>query len=173
MKNRYHPAELISPSLNRLSHHQTDQIERLIDDVFKSTAPHMILLAAHSGTLLSSRTGSLEVDASIIASLAAGQLQANNQLMSILDGERDSYVFIREGLHSNLFLAEAGPHLFILVVTTNQQPIGWVRIQIQKAATQLCQILEMPDESSDSNPLSHNPVFAESLDNALKDIWSE
>ncbi|MPM16331.1 hypothetical protein SDC9_62709 [bioreactor metagenome] len=152
---------------------QESAIQNLIDELARRTQSKLVMVTDSAGDPILHK-GELEAKQKMaLGALLAGDLAASQETAKVI-GQYDSYqLIIREGVESNLFIAEAGKQLILLCLIPASTPLGWSRLLVKEASQQIASIVVTPEELIDSLDLGLNDDFlADKYGDSLSSIWN-
>ena len=125
----------------------------------RSTA---VLLIDTSGQLIASAGGTNGLDATPLASLAAGSIAAAGALAQLLGEKEFSFVFY-DGERKRLHLSLIGSRAILLVLLDQNSAVALVRIQVKKFSREIedifKQLSERPERvGKEGGPLSKSTI---------------
>jgi predicted regulator of Ras-like GTPase activity (Roadblock/LC7/MglB family) len=149
-------------------------IDLVLTDLVHAIPAHFVLLTDVTGQIISARGERDHANLVALASLAAGDLAASQEIAR-LTGEYQHYqMILREGQKTHTFILGAGSYLVLLVQVLSNVPLGWARMLIQEAARRLADIVVMtPEEIERSDPALSQEDLPDLFGSALEDLWSE
>lgn len=158
-----------------LSPLQEKALEAVLIQLAAKSSAGLVLLATRTGHLISRRGTRREVDAAALASLVAADLAASTQITDLVDASEAHTLILREGERTTMLIAEAGPALVLLVVTSRDVPLGWIRMLVQGAAQRMAEITRPAPGRSVPAIASLLPggEFADLVGQAIDDLWTE
>lgn len=155
---------------------QDRAIEEVLSELVTEIPAHLVLLTDTGGQLVSLKGDRSNVDPVALGALVAGELAASQEIGRLTGEYQDYQMIIREGQQAHLFIAEAGPHLVMLVKVPHGVPLGWARMLILRAARRLAEILDQMPEEDQQQPAfasEEGDNLAELIGGALDELWTE
>lgn len=162
---------------------QAAEFERLLTQLLQTTPAQFVMLADVAGQVILAKGEHSNANLVMLGSLVAGDLAASQEIARLTGEYQDYQIILREGQHSNSFIAEASSHLALLVQADKSVPMGWARMLIVKTARQLAntmrqaapsaiQIEEMKQEAALTLGDAEDDL-ADLVGDALDDMWGE
>ncbi|MEW6720975.1 MAG: roadblock/LC7 domain-containing protein [Thermodesulfobacteriota bacterium] len=106
-----------------------------------------VFLVEKNGTLLASTGEAQGVDATALASLAAGNIAATGGLANLI-GEKEFSILFHEGERDNMHISVVGDRLILVVIFDRRSSVGLVRLRVRRASQELAQILAAVEENA-------------------------
>ena len=106
-----------------------------------------VYMIEKSGQPLASAGETAEVDATALASLAAGNVAATEGLASLVSEKEFSSLFL-EGERQNILITLVAGKAVLLVLFNETSSLGLVRLRVRRATTELATILEAVGKKS-------------------------
>ena len=146
-----------------------DVISRLRSDANAK----LVFLVDKNGQQIASH-GEMDVDATSLASLTAGNVAATDGLARLI-GEKEFSILFHEGERDNLHISVVGQRVILVVVFDERSSLGLVRLRVKKASQELLEIFEELDahvraQAADS---SYESPFAEITDDDIDSLFSD
>ncbi len=115
-----------------------------------------------------------EIDATALASLAAGNVAATEGLAHLV-GEKEFYSLFHEGERQNILITLVGGRVILLVVFNESSSLGLVRLRVRKATTELAAILDKVRDKSAASVATGNQdsPFAEITDEDIDNLFAD
>ncbi len=176
MADRYFPEQHALRGRVVIFAEQDRAIEEVLAELVTEIPAHLVLLTDTGGQLVSLRGDRTNVDPVALGALVAGELAASQEIGRLTGEYQDYQLIIREGQQANLFIAEAGPYLVMLVKVPHGVPLGWARMLILRAARRLAEIVtQPPPEAEPEQALApeEESDLAELIGDALDELWTE
>ncbi len=158
---------------------QAEAIDQISTELMKKVPAHFLLLADVTGQIITARGEQEQIDLVALGSLVAGDLAASQEIARLTGEYQDYQMVLREGQKMHSFIVEAGLHLALMVQVSNEVPLGWARMIIQKTARHLAELLDSPAEEAEHHHLTESlPEFEQEelsalFNDALDELWSE
>lgn len=146
-----------------------DVITRLRDDANAK----LVFLVDKNGQQLASH-GDMEVDATSLASLTAGNVAATDGLARLI-GEKEFSILFHEGERDNLHISVVGGRVILVVVFDERSSLGLVRLRVKKASQELVEIFDDADAQAreQASEGSFASPFAEITDDDIDSLFSD
>lgn len=153
------------------AHYQV--IDRLLTELIQKALANFVMLTDVTGQVVAAKGDQAQVDLIALGSLMAGDLAASQEI-GRLTGEYQNYqLILREGQQIHTLISEAGSHLALLALVSQQVPLGWVRMLIRQTAQHLAEITMMPAPEVEPFDPDIKDDLSRLLSDALDDIWQE
>ncbi len=155
---------------------QQENIEQALTEAARKLPAHLLMLVDVTGQLISAKGEQSQINLVALGSLVAGDLAASQEIARLTGQYQDYQMVLREGQQTHTFILEAGHHLALLVQVSNDVPLGWARVLIQKVAHQLADIIANPPLEDEEQQFDLNLDQADLPDlfsNALDEMWKE
>jgi predicted regulator of Ras-like GTPase activity (Roadblock/LC7/MglB family) len=157
---------------------QDKAIAEVLAELRQKLPAHFLLLTDVTGQVISARGDQNQIDLVVLGSLVAGDLAASQEIARLTGEYQDYQMVLREGQKTHTFIIEAGHHLALLVQVSNEVPLGWARMLIQKVARHLADIIALPpeEEVTDQAPPDlgvDQEDLPDLFDEALAEMWQE
>ncbi len=157
---------------------QVQAIDKVLDKAYETCPAQFILLTDVSGQLISLLGKREKLDPVALSSLIAGDMAASQEVAKIIGQYQHCQLIVREGLGSNIFVAEAGESLILFVLVEKDVPLGWVRLIINETSNKLAEIMTTHDQEEEEvqtiKKQENEPEdLTNWLDNALNSLWTE
>jgi predicted regulator of Ras-like GTPase activity (Roadblock/LC7/MglB family) len=177
MKNRQINGSLYLRSGLAIYPAQQETIDQTLTELVQKLPAHFLLLADVTGQVVSTRGEQRQIDLVGLASLVAGDLAASQEIARLTGQYQDYQMVLREGAKTHTFIIEAGHYLALLVQVSNEVPLGWARMLIQKTAQQLAEIIANPPEQEIEEEQFDLGLDQDNLPDlfgdALDEMWKE
>ena len=147
-----------------------DVIGRLRDDANSK----LVFLVDKNGQQIASQ-GEMDVDATSLASLTAGNVAATDGLARLI-GEKEFSILFHEGERDNLHISVVGGRVILVVVFDERSSLGLVRLRVKKASQELVEIFDEIDAQAKSQAAgdgSFESPFAEITDDDIDSLFSD
>lgn len=146
-----------------------DVIARLRNDANSK----LVFLVDKNGQQIASH-GEMEVDATSLASLTAGNVAATDGLARLI-GEKEFSILFHEGERDNLHISVVGQRVILVVVFDERSSLGLVRLRVKKASQELVEIFEEMEASAKqaTADASFESPFAEITDDDIDSLFSD
>lgn len=152
---------------------QDRQLDQELADLVQDMPANFALLTDSSGQVIGFRGNRGKMDLVALGSLVAGDLAASQAIAQIIREHQDYQLVLRQGQSCNLFLAEAGRHLILLVQAPSEVPLGWSRMLVIETARHLDEILATPPDEDELYTPAIEPDGLQGLvGQALDDLWA-
>ncbi|MFN8389535.1 MAG: roadblock/LC7 domain-containing protein [Bdellovibrionota bacterium] len=141
-------AELLSDGTKRicLSRNQFEKIGEALRAFYQKSKCGAILLADSSGMLIA-HSGTLDASAkALLATLAAGNYAATNEMARLVGEEAGFKVHFLEGAKNSVYVTGVDDNYFLVVVFGQTTTFGMVRLMTAKVAEQVLAGLNLPAE---------------------------
>jgi predicted regulator of Ras-like GTPase activity (Roadblock/LC7/MglB family) len=158
------------------SHEQA--FDRILTELVQRLPAHFVLLTDVAGQIVVSKGDHEKINLVALGSLMAGDLAASQEIARLTGEYQDYQIILREGQSSHTLISEASNYLALLVQITNDVPLGWARMCVQKACRDLALKLaesdhlgieEAPLEIMTESDADLSDLFSQALD----DLWQE
>lgn len=153
---------------------QSQQLEELLAQLQQKIPANLILLVDITGQVVLAKGDVGSTNLVMLGSLVAGDLAASQEIARLTGEYQDFQIVLREGQESHIFIAEAGPHMAMLIQVSNDVPLGWARMLIRRSGQEIATILSVQHEEE---PEWDMPQAGEDLsdlfEDALDDVWLE
>ncbi|MEW5867696.1 MAG: hypothetical protein AB1894_00345 [Chloroflexota bacterium] len=148
-------------------------LDRILGELVERCPAAFALLAEISGQLISIQGERGERDLIALASLAAGDLAASQEIARLTGEYKHHQLVLREGEKFNTFISESGPHLLVFVQVANEVPLGWARLLIREATRQLAKVIDHPAEEVEKLDLGlDDDKLSDLMGDALDALWT-
>lgn len=160
---------------------QDKAIRQTLGELVQKTPAHFVLLVDVTGQVVSVQ-GEYNSNTDLVAlgSLVAGDLSASQEIARLTNQYQDCQMVLRQGQTIHTFIVEAGHHLALLIQISDQVPLGWARMLIQKTAHRLGDIVVTPPtdvERAQATEQKDQILNQEELPDLFKDaldgLWME
>ncbi len=111
--------------------------EDIVGILGRKTQADVVLLADISGQLITAQGQDAAIDPSIVAALGAGQLTAMKELGRQIGDSEPSGTFLHESGHKRVYLCSVLESFVLIVVFSEDVPVGLVRLFTQRAVSEL------------------------------------
>lgn len=166
----------VSSSLMLFSE-QEQAIDAVLSDLRRQVPAILAILVARDGQFISaSGEAANRVDLVGLGSLIAGDLAASHRVAELMGVYEERQVVLREGRDSQIFVADAGPHMLLFVMAAGDVPTGWLRLLGLEACKALAQIAHRPEPARRPAPPAGGAAeraLADEVDQALGSIWQD
>jgi predicted regulator of Ras-like GTPase activity (Roadblock/LC7/MglB family) len=162
------------------------KIEEQLNQLVQRVPAQFVLLVDVTGQIVGAKGSHDGINLVMLGSLVAGDLAASQEIARLMGEYQDYQIVLREGKKSHTFIADAGPYLALMVKVDEEIPLGWARMLIQQAGTNLAKIFQDVPSSSSNSPDPDEPPpmldmletelddsFSDLFDEALDDMWLE
>jgi len=147
-----------------------DVITRLRNDANAK----LVFLVDKNGQQIASH-GEMEVDATSLASLTAGNVAATDGLARLI-GEKEFSILFHEGERDNLHISVVGQRVILVVVFDERSSLGLVRLRVKKSSQELVEIFEEVDaqarQQAGAQGAFESP-FAEITDDDIDSLFAD
>ena len=115
-----------------------------------------------------------DIDATALASLAAGNVAATEGLARLV-GEKEFYSLFHEGERQNILITLVGGRAILLVIFNETSSLGLVRLRVRKATSELAGILETVGKKSAAGVTagSQDMPFLEITDEDIDKLFAD
>ena len=146
-----------------------DVISRLRSDANAK----LVFLVDKNGQQIASH-GDMEVDATSLASLTAGNVAATDGLARLI-GEKEFSILFHEGERDNLHISVVAQRVILVVVFDERSSLGLVRLRVKKASVELTEIFGELDakQQAQAADSSFESPFAEITDDDIDSLFSD
>jgi len=150
---------------------QQSAIEKIALSLKAKTPARFILVADRNGhVLVFSGDGMQDAGLAELAALLAGDLAASQEIARLTGAFQQKQLILREGEKQNTFLCEAGGDLVLFMQSDSEVPLGWARLLVVEAGSQLA---AMHLSSDDEGTMGFNSDgFKQNLDDAIDGLWN-
>ena len=131
----------------------------------------LVFLVDKNGQQIASH-GEMDVDATSLASLTAGNVAATDGLARLI-GEKEFSILFHEGERDNLHISVVGGRVILVVVFDERSSLGLVRLRVKKASSELVEIFQDIDAKAASEDSSFDSPFAEITDDDIDSLFSD
>ena len=130
------------------------RIDNILRDLKNDVSAKFVLVVNERGERIA-RAGdpNLEIDASALAGLTAGNVAATDGLSKLL-GEKECSILFREGEGDNVHILVLNHRRILVVIFDERSSLGKVRLGTRGAAQELLRL--PPDDDPSSTPSSGN-----------------
>jgi predicted regulator of Ras-like GTPase activity (Roadblock/LC7/MglB family) len=118
------------------------------------------------------RHGEMDVDATSLASLTAGNVAATDGLARLI-GEKEFSILFHEGERDNLHISVVGQRIILVVVFDERSSLGLVRLRVKKASGELLTIFNEVDAAQADTSNDFDSPFAEITDDDIDSLFSD
>jgi predicted regulator of Ras-like GTPase activity (Roadblock/LC7/MglB family) len=155
---------------------QITGLQKRLTELLASVPARLIVLVELTGQFVTAVGELHDIDVDALGSLMAGDMAASQEIARLTGEYQDFSLVLREGVRSQIIIAEAGNDLMFLVQIGREVPIGWARKLIQKAAVEIgAMAAYLPPESEDPNSDALDSLGQDGLtdlfNDALDDLW--
>jgi predicted regulator of Ras-like GTPase activity (Roadblock/LC7/MglB family) len=155
--------------------HEEDfrKIKEVITRLRSDANSKLVFLVDKNGQQIASH-GEMEVDATSLASLTAGNVAATDGLARLI-GEKEFSILFHEGERDNLHISVVGQRVILVVVFDERSSLGLVRLRVKKASVELTEIfkeMELAAEKQGADAGYESP-FAEITDDDIDSLFSD
>ena len=149
------------------------KIKEVIGRLRSDANAKLVFLVDKNGQQIASH-GEMDVDATSLASLTAGNVAATDGLARLI-GEKEFSILFHEGERDNLHISVVGARVILVVVFDERSSLGLVRLRVKKASVELLEIFDAMDaqareQAADS---SYESPFAEITDDDIDSLFSD
>ena len=131
----------------------------------------LVFLVDKNGQQIASH-GEMDVDATSLASLTAGNVAATDGLARLI-GEKEFSILFHEGERDNLHISVVGGRVILVVVFDERSSLGLVRLRVKKASSELVDIFQDIDAKASSADSFEDSPFAEITDDDIDSLFSD
>lgn len=150
---------------------QQSAIEKIALSLKAKTPARFILVADRNGhVLVFSGDGMQDAGLAELAALLAGDLAASQEIARLTGAFQQKQLILREGEKQNTFLCEAGGDLVLFMQSDSEVPLGWARLLVLEAGSQLASMHLSSDEEGTMG--FNSDGFKQNLDDAIDGLWS-
>lgn len=147
-----------------------EQIEEVLDTLFWDTEAKAVLLAYDNGQFISHKGELAERDLAVLSALTAAQLSATLEVARLV-GERSRFQVLQEGVNHSVYTLAVNEDLLLVIVFSNQIPLGLVRMVLRQTLEQLRQIAADARSAADEDEPEEDDEFARLLADELDDLF--
>ena len=150
-----------------------NQIKRIISKLRIDANSKVVFLVDKNGQQIASH-GEMEVDATSLASLTAGNVAATDGLARLI-GEKEFSILFHEGERDNLHISVVGQRVILVVVFDERSSLGLVRLRVKKASADLLEIFKEMEvhAQQQAGDSSFESPFAEITDDDIDSLFSD
>ena len=134
----------------------------------------LVFLVDKNGQQIASH-GEMEVDATSLASLTAGNVAATDGLARLI-GEKEFSILFHEGERDNLHISVVGRRVILVVVFDERSSLGLVRLRVKKSSVELGEIFDemeaLAREQAGAQGAFESP-FAEITDDDIDSLFAD
>ena len=133
-----------------------------------------VFMIEKSGQPIASAGDIADIDATSLASLAAGNVAATEALAQLV-GEKEFYTLFHEGEHQNILISLVGGRAILLVLFDEGSSLGLVRLRVRKASVELTSIFETVNDKSAASVASNesDSPFADITDDDIDKLFAD
>lgn len=131
----------------------------------------VVYLIDKNGQLISHAGEAQQIDATSLASLAAGNIAATGGLAKLI-GEKEFSILFHEGEKDNIHISVIGQRVILVVIFDERSSLGLVRLRVKKLASELESIFHAILKKVETNANSQVPfieITDDDIDNLFKD----
>ena len=110
----------------------------------------LVFLVDKNGQQIASH-GEMDVDATSLASLTAGNVAATDGLARLI-GEKEFSILFHEGERDNMHLSVVAERLILVVVFDRRSSVGLVRLRVRQASARFSDVMATALAASDADP---------------------
>jgi predicted regulator of Ras-like GTPase activity (Roadblock/LC7/MglB family) len=147
------------------------RIKVVITQLRSDANAKLVFLVDKNGQQIASH-GEMDVDATSLASLTAGNVAATDGLARLL-GEKEFSILFHEGERDNLHISVVGGRVILVVVFDERSSLGLVRLRVKKASSELVEIFSAIDAKAAAEDSSFDSPFAEITDDDIDSLFSD
>ena len=147
------------------------RIKVVITQLRSDANAKLVFLVDKNGQQIASH-GEMDVDATSLASLTAGNVAATDGLARLL-GEKEFSILFHEGERDNLHISVVGGRVILVVVFDERSSLGLVRLRVKKASSELLDIFSAIDAKSAAEDSNFDSPFAEITDDDIDSLFSD
>jgi predicted regulator of Ras-like GTPase activity (Roadblock/LC7/MglB family) len=125
---------------------QQENIDHTLATAAEKLPARFLLLADVTGQIISTHGHHKQMDLIALGSLVAGDLAASREIARLIGQYQANQLILREGENSHTFIVEAGHYMALFIEISQEVPLGWARMLIQRIAYQLEDIVNIPPE---------------------------
>ena len=149
------------------------RIQEAITRLRKEASAVSVFMIEKSGQSIASSGDVNEVDATALASLAAGNVAATEGLAHLV-GEKEFHSLFNEGDKQNILITVVGGKVILLVLFNEASSLGLVRLRVRKATAELTSILDRVRDKSAAGVASNaDSAFAEITDEDIDNLFAD
>ncbi len=109
-----------------------------------------------------------DIDTASVAALAAGDLLATLEINQLLMGQQGCKLIVQEHEDQHILMGRVGEHHLLLMATSTDVPLGWVRLNLKRTSER---ILEILDSATLTLPQTVSSTFALDVARQIERIW--
>ncbi|NWG13288.1 MAG: roadblock/LC7 domain-containing protein [Acidobacteria bacterium] len=147
-------AMMLSALLLRKSEYQ--QLQAILAKTQKDLGADLVILIDRAGHEIASEGQGLTLDHTALASLAAANLAATQELARLV-GETEFSIIYHQGRHRSIHISDVARKYSLVLIFEDSVSMGMVRWKVKRAATLLEEILQ---ESRERKPTREPGVSA-------------
>jgi len=132
----------------------------------------LVFLVDKNGQQIASH-GEMDVDATSLASLTAGNVAATDGLARLI-GEKEFSILFHEGERDNLHISVVGQRVILVVVFDERSSLGLVRLRVKKASNEIVDVLNSIDaQAASQSDAGFDSPFAEITDDDIDNLFGD
>ena len=151
------------------------RIKEVIARLRSDANAKLVFLVDKNGQQIASH-GEMEVDATSLASLTAGNVAATDGLAKLI-GEKEFSILFHEGERDNIHISLVAQRVILVVIFDEKSSLGLVRLRVKKASQELEKTFEqlLKKAEADRGNLANrfDSPFAEITDEDIDSLFSE
>ena len=145
-----------------------DACTRACVDLVHKTEACGVFLIDRNGLLITSGGEADHVDATALASLAAGNMAATNGIASLI-GEGEFGAVFHQGASESVHISLLGERMILVVIFDDRSSLGLVRLRVDQARPAFEAVLSEISERSGTDPRRvESAITDEDIDNLLR-----
>ncbi len=139
-------AMILSELLLQTNEYQ--QLQAILAKTQKDLGADLVLLIDRAGHEIASEGQGLSIDHTALASLAAANLAATQELARLV-GETEFSIIYHQGRHRSIHISDVAQKYSLVLIFEDSVSMGMVRWKVKRAATLLGEILQANRETRD------------------------
>ncbi|MGC9357222.1 MAG: roadblock/LC7 domain-containing protein [Anaerolineae bacterium] len=156
-----------------------EDLETIVRTLQRKIQAEIVLLADVSGQLILEEGRGAGIEPSIVAALGAGQLTAMKELARQVGDPEPHGSFLHESGHKRIYLCNVAESFVLIVVFTEEVPVGLVRLFTERAVNDLEELVtdfeswiddsgSLFQEEGDDDDEDFGAALAEAFDEAFE-----
>lgn len=145
------------------------QVTAICDSLQRGTYAKALFLIDKNGQLITSSGETQDLDATSLASLAAGNIAATGGLAQLL-GEKEFAIQSNEGEHENVHISLVGQRAILLIIFDRRSNLGLVRLRVRTASQELAKVFEAVQHKAEEQG---GAVFSEITDDDIDHLFGD
>ena len=145
-----------------------DIVRRLV----RNANAKAVFVVDSNGHLMADAGESAGVDATSLASLAAGCVAATGGLAQVI-GEDEFPVHYHQGQRDNLHISLIGQQIILVVIFDDRSSLGLVRLRVKKASVEVAKVLDEIEKKAAHEVQAGRSPFAEITDADIDNLFAD